>query len=406
MVIELDRSTAALPWELLDTDAGKKGWGARSALPWALNSKLIRKLRVERFRRDVVDATQEDNILVIGEPRCDANQYPPLPGARREAHAVSKVALAVSGGMPGERVVTLADNNDAQTIINALFARNYRIVHIAGHGKGGKHGGVVLSGVNTVLGSDEIRALRVVPELVFLNCCHLAKDNGISPLAQYDRAAFAASIAEELIRSGVRCVIAAGWAVEDVAAERFATTFYNTLFRGARFIDAVGKARYAAWEANRKGNTWAAYQCYGDPEWSWRRNTDAPPVAPAEEIGGISSAVNLILVLEGLATEADHAPSAELQRHAVRLDYLATSFGDRWGEQGEVADAFAKAYVAVQDRPRALQWFEKARAASDGGASLMTIELYAAQLCLPNSPPSDIRKAIGIVEKLLAVGET
>ena len=39
-------------------------------------------------------------------------------------------------------------------------------------GEDGKPGGVVLSN-GTFLGPDEIRNMRTVPELVFVNCCHL-----------------------------------------------------------------------------------------------------------------------------------------------------------------------------------------------------------------------------------------
>ena len=42
----------------------------------------------------------------------------------------------------------------------------------------GGTGGVVLSN-GTFLGPAEIRAMRVVPELVFVNCCHL----GAAPVA-------------------------------------------------------------------------------------------------------------------------------------------------------------------------------------------------------------------------------
>ena len=66
-------------------------------------------------------------------------------------------------------------------------------------------------------------------------------------------------------------MIAAGWAVEDEPAEKFATAFYASLLGGGRFIEAVGFARAAAWNANRDGNTWAAYQAYGDPNWIYRR---------------------------------------------------------------------------------------------------------------------------------------
>ncbi len=86
--------------------------------------------------------------------------------------------------------------------------------------------------------------MRTVPELVFVNCCHLAARSASEVLSgTYDRARFAANVAEELIEIGVRCVIAAGWAVEDEPAKIFATTFYDALLRGRRFVDAVAEAR-------------------------------------------------------------------------------------------------------------------------------------------------------------------
>ena len=44
MVIELDPGTAGIPWELLDTDVP----GSGDKRPWAIRSKLIRKLRLGR----------------------------------------------------------------------------------------------------------------------------------------------------------------------------------------------------------------------------------------------------------------------------------------------------------------------------------------------------------------------
>ena len=67
---------------------------------------------------------------------------------------------------------------DARQVVDALFERSWRIVHVAGHGEPvsekGDRGGVVLSN-DTFLGASEIKAMRVVPELVFVNCCHLAR---------------------------------------------------------------------------------------------------------------------------------------------------------------------------------------------------------------------------------------
>jgi hypothetical protein len=96
MVIELDSGTAALPWEVLDTSHGSPSGADRR--PWAIRSKLLRKLQTREFRSQVTDATADGNILVIGEPFLDDPAYPPLPGARAEAIAV---ATRLSAGPRG-----------------------------------------------------------------------------------------------------------------------------------------------------------------------------------------------------------------------------------------------------------------------------------------------------------------
>ena len=172
----------------------------------------------------------------------------------------------------------------------------------------GSAGGVVLSN-GTFLGPAEIRAMRVVPELVFINCCHLGAAPVASVLAAdqanrsiYDRAHFASSVARELIAIGVRCVIAAGWAVDDGAAKAFARTFYGCLLDGERFIDAVAHARQAAHKF--EGNTWAAYQCYGDPDWRLRPDTaKTSSDPPAHEFDGVTSVAALRLALETLLVQ-------------------------------------------------------------------------------------------------------
>ena len=72
---------------------------------------------------------------------------------------------------------------DAIAVINAVMKQPWRIIHIAGHGEPPtktanrtEPRGVVLSG-GSFLGTQEINALRVIPELVFVNCCHLATDD-------------------------------------------------------------------------------------------------------------------------------------------------------------------------------------------------------------------------------------
>ena len=220
--------------------------------------------------------------------------------------------------------------------------------------------------------------MRVVPELVFVNCCHLGARDSAELLrnpevGRYDRAMFAAGVAEALIKVGVRCVIAAGWAVEDGAALAFATRFYDALLTGRRFIDAVADAREAAWHGG--GNTWAAYQCYGDPDWTFTRAADAQrsPVPLADEFSGVASAPALMLALETLTMNSryDRRDPAEQQ---ARIAHLESRFGALWGDSGEVADAFGQARDEAGDRAAAIAWYERAVKANDGTASIKCAE--------------------------------
>jgi len=386
LLLELNDGTAAIPWELLDAPQDGRGGPTK---PWAIRNKLLRKLRTVQFRGQVSDARVEDAVLVIGEPLCDATLYPPLPAARAEAEAVRE-ALSGPLGLAADRVhafISSADNlgPDAATVTNALLARPYRMVHIAGHGEPellqeGQHPvirGVVLSD-GTFLGPREVEAMRVVPELVFLNCCHLAADPR-QLLKGYDRASFAAGVAKQLIRIGVRCVVAAGWAVEDAAANRFAVAFYQALLSGDRFMDAVHTARVAAYEANPLGNTWAAYQCYGDPDWVWQRD-QRDVHREAESVGskyaGLASPVALTLALETLAVQSTtQGATAATQREKIR--YLESRFESDWGGMGAVAEAFGVAWAAANDSERAIAWYTRAVAANDGSASLKASEQLA-----------------------------
>jgi tetratricopeptide (TPR) repeat protein len=373
MLLELDDGTASIPWELLDTPQDRGGGGDQR--PWAIRCQLLRKLRTDDYRDQVQDAALEDNVLVIGEPLVDPKVYPRLPGALAEGRAVAR-ALAGSGGVRPERLTALLDHDDANTVINALYSRRYRIVHIAGHGEPGLDGGVVMSG-GTFLGAHEIRSMRTVPELVFVNCCHLAARAPGLALRSFDRSAFAASVADELIRIGVRCVIAAGWAVDDAPASLFATTFYQQLLAGQNFIAAVASAREAAW--TQGGNTWAAYQCYGDPNWRFAEDPAAGSASNgiAEEYSAISSPLGLAIALEELAVKSrwqGARPAAQLQR----ARHLESRFGRLWGGMGAVAEAFALAFAEAGARDVAIEWYERALESNDASASMKAAEQLGA----------------------------
>ena len=377
--IEVDDGTAGIPWELI-TDAPGAG---DQRLPWAIRSKLLRKLRVEDYRAQVNDASAAASVLVIGEPLCPAD-YPALPGALAEATDVVTL-LSSPRGVEARCLKRLfaggdlADGPNSRQVIDALYADSWRIVHVAGHGEpvdAAGNGGVVLSN-GTFLGASEIKAMRVVPELVFVNCCHLAAADRRAVLGDarrgvYDRAAFASGVAQALIKIGVRCVIAAGWAVDDAAASAFATTFYDELLQGQRFIDAVSVARRKAFDY--AGNTWAAYQCYGDPDWRFRPNARVATRPRDDEFAFVASLPALRRTLETIHVESTFqgkAPASQLDR-LQRLEHRFTALG--WKATDDVGALFARAYASAGDLASAVRWYEAGIASADGSVSLSSLE--------------------------------
>jgi tetratricopeptide (TPR) repeat protein len=378
MQIELDPQTAKIPWELLDTKSESD-----SELPWAIRVKLLRKLRIAEFRERVTDATAGDSALVIGEPECPP-EYPRLFGARSEALAV-RGCLTGDGGLEVTDLISDDPSHagaSARAVVNALFEKPWRIVHIAGHGlpgASGAPGGVVLSN-GTFLGPAEFRNMRTVPELVFINCCHLGgADSGQLLNIRYDRADFASGVAGALIAIGVRCVVAAGWAVDDDAASVFAEEFYRSLLRGSRFIVAVGEARAAARERSPNVNTWAAYQCYGDPDWVFRGKPADPNqvTAPSvEDFSHVASATALKLALARIVVRT-RFQGADVVEQLQNLAQLQKLFAPKWGSSGDVAELFGEAFVEAGDVETGMEWYERAMAAADGRASIKAAEQLA-----------------------------
>ena len=144
-VIQLDSGTAAIPWELLDSKTPSGG----DDRPWAIRTKLLRKLRTDGPAGAVNDASADDSVLVIGDPACDRDRYPKLFGARAGSHGGCGMPHRIAGKArcrqpaAGPHVTSLISPQndgdgvepDANEIINATMSRSWRIIHIAGHGE-------------------------------------------------------------------------------------------------------------------------------------------------------------------------------------------------------------------------------------------------------------------------------
>ena len=399
LLLQLDPETAAYPWEMLDLQRSGVTQDA-NALPWAIRTRLLRKLRTAEFRNEPRMASSEDGVVVIGEPLCPRETYPPLPAAAAEAREVA----AILGARP------ILNAGALSIIKSVLDDRSYAILHVAGHGDIiDKVGGVVLSS-GVTFGSREVKSMRSIPQLVFINCCHLGRFDNQPPKIPADGLPyFAANLARQLIEVGVHCVIAAGWAVDDAAARLFATTFYRHLtdpVHPAQFVDAVYEARRATYLRYPNSNTWAAYQCYGDPNWTYR--SAAAAVRDGQEQPLISGAATLELQLQTLLVAHRFDDSPPQQVHA-QLRALEDAMPVQWLRQGSVAAAFGAVYAEIEDFVTAIRWYRQALAAVDGSAGLNAVEQLGNLLARHGAKTRDallVREAIDWLQRACALGTT
>jgi hypothetical protein len=333
VVLVVDAYTANLPWELMLADDPARS--ENEAQPLAVRTPVVRQFSTANFRRQVRQVVGR-SALVVGNPSTMAfgaafpdtagatgQQPAPLPGAEAEAEAVS---AALSGLGYRVRSVIGAERGAAD-VLSELYSPPYRVLHVSGHGiynlrhrDGRGRSGVVLSD-GLLIGAAEIAAMEMSPELVFLNCCHLGQIDS----AARDGNRLAASVARELIDIGVRCVVVAGWSVDDARAQVFALAFYEQLFQKRRgFGDAVFEARRLLWEAKSSDITWGAFQAYGDPGWLADPQPDGG--APAEPSGLYASPEELLDALASvradLSRRTGRLSEREAQAQVQRVEQL------------------------------------------------------------------------------------
>ncbi len=294
VVLVVDAQTANLPWELMLADDPAQRDHSSGLLddrrPLSLRAAVVRQLASSRFRSQVRQ-TLGRTALVIGNPSVSgfgaafptvtatapgtggatsvtvttAQDPPSLPGAQAEAVAIAGILASMGYSVAS----VIGEQRQASDVLSMLYHQPWRILHISAHGgfdlrhiDGRNRSGVLLSG-GLLITAAEIAAMEIVPDLVVLNCCHLGQIDG-----GRNGNKLAASVATELIQIGVRCVLVAGWAVNDESAKRFGQVFYEQLLlRRKPFGDAVFAARCATWEASPTDITWGAFQAYGDPGW-------------------------------------------------------------------------------------------------------------------------------------------
>lgn len=402
LVLLVDEVSARYPWELLEDR-----W-SRSGIPPAVSNGLVRQLKTREFRPHPAHAFA-DTAYIVGNPNLgDWRAFPDLPGARREAQDVARL-LDQRGFNILEHIDETADG-----ILNGLHRDAWRILHLAGHGEhefeiptrrdcrngrwdsdrykgpapsGSEHvtttkvSGMVI-GENMFLTPGDVEQMRWVPELVFINCCHLGKTLSNDSERCYNR--LAANLATQFIRMGVRAVIAAGWAVDDAAAKAFATSFYSHLLDGQAFGEAVRAAREEIWTRFPGRNTWGAYQCYGDPSYQLRSDNkpparpEPPPYhAPAELLSDLENAA-IRVRMQSREPDDPSDPKTEMGKSiATLLSRIPDGKREDWLERADIAAAIGFAWGETGAYAQAVEWLDKALGSDQGECPIRAVEQNA-----------------------------
>lgn len=356
----LDKDTAAYPWELLHD-------GLSDNCPLSVGAGMIRQLATQDYRL-TINAVAKKTALVVADPQL-RGYLPDLPAALKEGSVVADI-LEQQGFATARRIQDTSFN-----IIKSLFAEDYRIIHLAGHGLFNKDNpdasGMVI-GDHVYLTTREIAQMSTVPELVFVNCCFLGKTDGTAEQFYRNRYKMAANIGVQLIENGVKAVVVAGWAVSDDGALDFTEQFYTSMFAGYNFGDAIQKARKFIYDKYPGNNTWGAYQCYGDPFYKLTDFSYKPPASlpvylmPQEAEDALFNLLNKI--------EMGNRP---VEDYIKRLDIITAAVQKAGIRNASITESEAMIYAELGEYEKAIGKFEELLKTEEATFSFQSAVLYS-----------------------------
>ena len=282
LIVEVDRTTAPVHWEMLATESSKERLaGDTTAASIGLVRPVARQLRTTyspppAWRRG--PGGRKLRALIIGDPG-DPAKGENLSGARHEAKVISRIL----GDVPRfEEVFTLIGAPDADgkptelgyqpatriDVLGILINEDIDLIHYSGHGdydagNPSKSGWLFSGGMLT---AGEISRIDRVPPMVVANACltsQVARTNATTRVEGRYEAGLLPSLADEFLRRGVVNYIGTAWNVNDQGAVMFAKEFYRRFLDDASIGSALLETRNKLNE--RTDALWAAYQHYGDP---------------------------------------------------------------------------------------------------------------------------------------------
>jgi tetratricopeptide (TPR) repeat protein len=399
-ILVLDTVTASYPWELLRRP------GRADEKPLSVRAGMVRQL-TEADTPDRPVVTTGKKALVVGNPPTGLTDFPSLRGAGEEARRVRDLLKRYGFSADEDRI----ERTDGSDSLPAILCGRWQIMHLAGHGAVDfRLGDRTVTGMalenGSFFGPEDVQQMEAIPELVFLNCCYLGT---IDPTAERKASArfheLAANVARAFIKLGARAVIAAGWAVDDAAAQRFAEVFYDRLLGRCSFGEATLAARKAVYASFGHTNTWGAYQCYGDPAYQLSLDTAGAATRVQESV--YVHPEELINEIRDIAQDTQTLATRDLEPLRARLTALAGSpFLTRWSENSELQAALGRAYADLGMIDDAITAYTRAVEAEKAYAPIRVIEQLAnlrtrraARRADPNAE-KEIRAAIKMVTGL------
>ena len=341
---------------------------------------MLRQLLIKDV--DVVSHPEENRILVVGDPQ---SGLPELPGAQLEASTVADLFESRSGWDVVKQIHAESSAPvTASSVMQSLLTNDVRILHLAGHGvydaENPLCSGMVIGGAGTedspftLITPAEVRQMRLQPELVFINCCHLGRIEKTAPFHK-----LAANLAAQFIRSGVKAVVAAGWPVNDIAAATFCSAFYDEMLNGVDFGSAVKYARQETYK--HESNTWGAYQCYGDPGFRLMMDTGVRARATGKDVEDdrFIDASELVIELGNLVSSArvDRSRKNVEDIKGKRDEFWTIANQKNWLPKTNVVASFARVAAELKDFRRAIELYEQASQLDGGGVTLADLEQLA-----------------------------
>ena len=194
--------------------------------------------------------------LIIGNPK--VNWLPSLPFARKEAEMVGRLM----------RVPPLLEEKATKQAVLERIG-SVSLIHFAAHGNA-QRGEIALSPIpipnspNAIppqeaymLTMADVSRVKVRAKLVVLSCCHSGRGE--------ITAEGVIGIARAFLGSGARSVLAALWAIPDLATEQLMNRFYKHLVEGESASESLHQAmKWMRKNGSRKMSDWASFTLIGD----------------------------------------------------------------------------------------------------------------------------------------------